>query len=360
MKKYFVTLIGISFCTICHVFGANNYKITDLGSLGGPYDSALYYAGGINDGGEVVGWMSYYNAGSYYRGFLYSDGKMSDIGTLGGGETTACSINNAGQITGASRSPQNGYWHAFVKSGGIMTDIGLLPNVQWGESGGNAINNKGQVVGYSTSVVWYDHAFLYTDGAISELDEIDSCSGANGINDKGQVVGSAKNSDYFFHAFLYSDGVITNLDTLGGHGSCANAINNNGQIVGYYNTEDNLSHAFLYSDGVMTDLGTSGGSWSMANVINDLGQVVVLCGYDDGTHRYFIYDNGIMTDINTLLPPDSGWIISGISGINNYGQICGYGGNPQGQSRSFLLSPIPEPTTILLLALGGMLLRNKY
>jgi probable HAF family extracellular repeat protein len=39
---------------------------------------------------------------------------------------------------------------------------------------------------------------------------------AYGINNSGQVVGEFSNSDGQYHAFLYSEGPITDLGTLGG------------------------------------------------------------------------------------------------------------------------------------------------
>jgi probable HAF family extracellular repeat protein len=42
------------------------------------------WASGINNNGQIVGWSR--SSGSYYpHAFLYSDGKMTDLGTLGGG-----------------------------------------------------------------------------------------------------------------------------------------------------------------------------------------------------------------------------------------------------------------------------------
>ena len=104
------------------------------------------------------------------------------------------------------------------------------------------------------------------------------------INNRGQVVGASDISADFRHAFLYSDGIMTDLGTLSGTNfnidgtvqtvSAAVGINDGGQIVGYSHTNDNDGgpiHAFLYNAGVMTDLGTLGGSNSVAIAINNSG-----------------------------------------------------------------------------------------
>lgn len=58
-----------------------------------------------------------------------------------------------------------------------------------------------------------------------------------------------------------------------------------------------------------------------------------------------------MVDLNTLIDPASGWDLIIGRGINNAGQITGYGyiGN---KLHGFLLTPVPEPASMALLALG--------
>ena len=53
--------------------------------------------------------------------------------------------------------------------------------------------------------------------------------------------------------------------------------------------------------------------------------------------------------MNSLISPSSGWTLEDATGINNSGQICAYGTNPSGQTDAFLLTPVPEPSTITLL-----------
>src|SRR3954453_9060978 len=93
-------------------------------------------------------------------------------------------------------------------------------------------------------------------------------STGSSINNAGQVTGYSFTSDGAQHAFLYSDGQMTDLGTLGGSYSTAYGINDAGQVVGSSTTPTGAGHTFLYSNGQMSDLGTLGGF-----AINDAGQI---------------------------------------------------------------------------------------
>ncbi len=269
--------------TETHAFKYVNGTIADLGVLSGT-DS---FAGGVNNGGEVVG-----NSGtiSAFDAFSYANGKLTDLGTLGGTQSWALGVNSVGTVVGVSYLSGNSVNHGFSYGGGVMTDLGTL--------GGPTSN-------------------------------------AYAINDSGVIVGNADYSATNHHAFSYSAGVMTDLGTLGGVKSTALGINNLGYIVGDAQTAGAVIDAFSYFGGKMTDLGgLPGATLSYAYGINSSLTIV---GYSTGGSfvHAFVYSNGQMTDLNSLVSL-SAVTLTKAYGINDIGQVIASGSDNQ----AYLLTPL--------------------
>ena len=200
----------------------------------------------------------------------------------------AFDVNAAGQVVGVAATAA-GTAHAFLYSNGAIKDLGTLGG---SDSCAYGINNRGQVVGGSDTATGRCRAFLYTGGTMKDLGALGgSASVAYGINDAGQVVGVSQDSRGIGHAFLYASGRMADVGSLGGS-SCASHINAKGQVAGYSITASGDTHAFLYSGSAgITDLGTLGAGHSLAYCINDAGQVVGRSGVAvaGGPSHAFLY-----------------------------------------------------------------------
>ena len=327
------------------------YVVVDLGTLGG----SMSFAQAINNYGQIVGGSSLPGdpvdalGNPIVHAFLYSNGLLTDLGTLGGDSSYANAINDAGQVAGVSFLPGNPMTygdftrHGFLYSGGAKTDLGTLG----GPFGSAAlgINNAGQVVGDADLPNGSLRGFLYSNGVMQQIPmPAADYSVAFAINNYGLVVGGMRlASNFDYHAFTFDSRTqqLTDLGTLGGRFCQAVSVNDAGWIAGESSLpgppDAESLHAFVYQ-GSMVDLGTlPGDTYSSAAHINAAGQVV---GWsvpaDFNTYRGFLWSNGVMQDLNALIPANSGWQISFASGINDFGQIVGVGVR-NGQSHAVLL-----------------------
>jgi probable HAF family extracellular repeat protein len=191
-----------------HAFLYNNGAFTDLGTLQGKIATVISSATGINDAGQITGY-SYdgtRGVGTVINAFLDIGGTMTDLGSFGGNLSFARAINNAGQVVGTSNLVGNiATYRGFIYSGGTMTDLGTLGGDQ---SFPEALNDNGDVVGYSYIDANTPRAFVYSHGAMMNLNDlIDPSLGwtledAHAINELGQIAGWGVTPSGAEHAFL--------------------------------------------------------------------------------------------------------------------------------------------------------------
>lgn len=311
------------------------HNIHDLGTLGGNSSQANQ----VNSRGQIVGFAlnavpedpdvaTFFNlvpAAQQVRAFLWENGLMGDLGTLGGNDSFASLINEAGAVCGFSSTnieinDTTGLptIHPFFWANGQMHDLGSL---------GGTLAMPGS----------------FTGGPLGRV-----------MNDQGHVAGtSLLTGDEDRGAFIWTNGQMTNLGSLGGNATDAYAINNNDQVVGRSRTANvpNSHHPFLWENGQMIDLGVIAAcTRGTAITINWRGEIAGGFGGcapnpdDRASFRgFYLQRGGPIVDVNTLISPASDIWVDEISFINDAGQMVGSAILPDGSTRAVLLVPVRRP-----------------
>jgi probable HAF family extracellular repeat protein len=288
------------------------YRVVDLGTLPG---SPTSLASDVNNAGTVVGYQR--TSDPLSHAWSLRRGEFTDLGTFGGTWSQARGINERGDIVGWATTA-DGRDGAFVWRSGVMANLGGF------NSGSRAldINNRGTVVGYyrggAYAVVWEGdvHTNLPSLGG--------AYAAARAINDRGQIVGYSAVASGQLHACLWDKGGVTDLGTAGGTYSQAWGINNRGWIVGEADVPaapHGWTHAILWRNGAAIDIDDFSLGLSAAHDVNDRGQIVgEMAGRTSGQPRGFVWEAGVGTELHPL----PGHERSTATAINERGDIVGW------------------------------------
>jgi probable HAF family extracellular repeat protein len=368
-------------CFVSHAFRWHDGVRTDLGTLPGGSSSQAFWISrnGLIAGNSQNGEIDPLITGlPEIRAVLWKDDKIINLGTLeGGNESLASAVNSRGQVVGALNNAVpdpfslvgDGYQvRAYLWQDGAMEDLGTLGGP---DAFAFFVNERGQVTGqsYTSSVpnpvsgIPTADPFFWEDGRMIDVGTLGGTSGSpTALNNRGEVVGQSNLAgDLITRPFLWTKSQgIQDLGTLGGDTGFTNWINDAGDIVGKTDLAGPLSpqdhHAVLWTHGVINDLGTlPGDSSSNAYFVNDRGEVVgtsedrahMLIGV--GEHAFLWENGGPMIDLNSLIPASSSLQLTYAVAINDRGEIAGFGVPPgvppekyETEGHAYILVPCDE------------------
>lgn len=240
----------------------------------------------------------------------------------------ATGINNRGQIVGEGNGAAGG---PVLWQNGQAVDVNtLLPSSSgWQLQSSAGINDNGDIVGYGTLNGDPLHGYLLKKGAGGSytITDLSNKFVATGVNNEDQIVGGGNGATG--GPILWQNGQAVDLNTLlpsnsGWQLQSAAGINNRGEIVGYGTLNGQVKHAYRLLKNPNGGYTTADlGGQFVATGINDQDQIVG--GGNGASGGPVLWQNQGLIDVNSLLPAGSGWLLQSASGIDNSGDIVGYG-----------------------------------
>jgi uncharacterized membrane protein len=323
--------MGFSFLsgnTTMHAALWQNGSVVDLKTLGGPNSAVEWpvlndrgYVSGISETskndplGESTAWACHAfladggSSGKTCLGFVWHNGTMRPLGTLGGNNGYAAGMNQTGEIVGWAETK-------------IHDSTCLAPQVlQFLPAVWDAQERKARAL-----LTLMRNGKRDPDGAATAVNREGDVVGISGICDQAVGRYTAR------HALFWKHGRPIQLKTIGGHSwNTPTAINDEGQIVGFLNrpgSKDKQGQidwdSVIWTDpsAPPTQIGVlPGDQISEPTSLNDHG---VVLGVSFPSSHVYIWQNGMITDLTALvlLTYPQLQLVS-VGGINDRGEIAG-------------------------------------
>jgi probable HAF family extracellular repeat protein len=321
-------------CLSQPVFGVRAIRVNDH----------FVQAMSLGPGGVVSG--GGYSQGSNTYAFRWSAGAGEVLsGFSDGGSTAAFAVNVFGAVAGEAGNQQSTFDDAALWDSSGFHDLGRLGGAT---ALGRAINRDGWVVGDSDIGGGQSRPFLYRNGSMQSLGSLGIPGAVYGtarqVSDSGLVTGA----DYtggetpHYYGWYWTDGTGMVAMPIPGGGD----LNEAGDITYGSQIYNIWSQQFRTLPDAMFIRYINNNGWAIGESSTGAESLWI------GQSRY---------DLATLMQPGSGYSIDYLIDVNDSGQILAMGLR-NSLNESILLTPVPEPTTLVALVpatLGALVQRRR-
>lgn len=203
--------------------------------------------GGINNAGVMVG--QYMSKPTVTRGFMLNGKTLTRIDHPKGSNTICVHNNLSGSIVGNYQDASGKTW-GFLYENGKFSDIRGPAGATSAQA--NGINDKGWIVGAYTRGQGHPQAFLLKGKTYKTLKAPNTVAGiATGINNKGEIVLYWESTSQSYGSSIYNGKTYKTINVPDAVESDAQDINNGGDVVfqwfdGNYHPHGALLHAGNY------------------------------------------------------------------------------------------------------------------
>lgn len=301
-----------------------------------------FSARGLAADGTVTGYAETSSTGRI--AYTWKNGVATALPGYAGFRSFGTTANSAGLVVGQAEVPPGGYGQAAIWQNGVFTNIGTVGGVP-GSSGCVDVNESGWITGNSASPDG-GGPFLYRNGVMESLGDLGhptiNLGGASAISDAGHIVGSFGDSENNNRrAFIWTE--ATGMQLLTNENMVAYDVNDLGQVLGTVRIGEEFLSFVWQSGSYVTYMPSSVGLLS----INNHGDIV---GSATGGGR--LWQGQQSFRLNDLIT-EPGWHLSRAISINDGRQILVWATTVPGSTTEewVLLNPVPEPSTLFILAL---------
>jgi uncharacterized membrane protein len=284
----------------------------------------------INEAGQVAGTTTGHRAALWNQ----QSGLRELALPAGFYNSEGIDVNNSGHVIGVVYDRNFSKHQAFTFVDDVLTLLAGEQSHPYGSSDSDEVVGESLIPASTTPGKTTTGPVSWTKNTMRSLGGC--CGGsAKSVNKNGEVIGDLYDETGRYQAFLWSASGGSHLIGPPDRYSSAIAINVQGHVV-----VQAFSEVFLYAGGSLTRLELSPRYPSQPRAINNCDVIVGSFGPFADAERAFIWEKSRgFRDLNSYIASDSGWKLEAATGINERGEIVGWGDHKGEDDAGFLLIP---------------------